>query len=141
MLVMISLLVAATILATLVQSSIRQHRQADRELLRAQAEWCADAGLQRALSQCQTDPDYLGETLTLKPVLEASLPQLNETSSQPEAGVEITVTTEGTQRRIQVIAQYPQGDLQRVEASLSLTLPKANTPSPSSALKPENLQP
>lgn len=131
---MVLLFATSIILMGLVQQVLRQQRQLKQEIWQVQAQWCTEAGLQRALARLNTDPEYTGEVWTST---------ISDDQAAP-AEVTITVQPEGSRRRIAVLTEYPLGAVQRVrlrrELWQAMPLSPATAP-PSSALEPENLLP
>lgn len=109
----LALAVASMIGATLLQMAFTQRRQLQHERLRTQAGWLAEAGLQRALQQIASDPEYQGETWMV------DVP--DRTASQP-AEVLITVDTE-TKSVLTVVATYPRGATFRAKVRRSVSVP------------------
>jgi len=60
--VLVCLLVAGMVLASLVKLAMLQDRQSGRDQWRLQAGWLADSGINRAASRLAGNPDYAGET-------------------------------------------------------------------------------
>jgi type II secretory pathway component PulK len=68
--VLVCLVVVATILLGVVQSSLRQRYQLRNELQLEQTRWLLDAGMGQARMKIFGDADYEGETLTVSPGLQ-----------------------------------------------------------------------
>jgi len=64
--VMVCLLVAGMLLASLLKLALLQDRQLGCEQARQQAGWLADAGLDRAAGRLARDPAYTGETWNIE---------------------------------------------------------------------------
>ena len=60
--VMVCLLVAGMLIASLLKLTLWQDRQMNYEQARLQAAWLADAGLDRAAGRLAREPTYAGET-------------------------------------------------------------------------------
>ena len=95
---MVVLIVVSTVSASIIQSSLTRHRQAKRHQNQMQAEWLAEAGLQRALFQLGKNKGYTGETW--------SVPQ--QAIITPAEAV-VTITVEAN-KNITVVATYPQSN-------------------------------
>ncbi len=61
---------ATVVLLGVVQNSLAQRRQVRRNLQMEQTQWLLDAGLNMGIARIREKPDYDGETLALRPVLE-----------------------------------------------------------------------
>lgn len=131
--VVVLLFVASLLMAALVQSVLRQHRQLRLDRVRAQAGWCADAGVQRAIAHLRRNPEFRREVWGIE------LDRGPNEHSPETAEVQITVEPVGEHLRISTVAEYPVGAVHRVRNRRELLYPVA---APSlSALKPENSQP
>jgi len=64
--VLICLLVAGMLLASLLKLALLQNRQAGYEQARLQAAWLAVSGLDRAASRLALEPSYAGETWSIE---------------------------------------------------------------------------
>ncbi len=131
--VVVLLFVASLLMATLVQSVLRQHRQLRLERFRTQAGWCADAGVQRAIAQLRLNPEFRQETWTIH------LPGTPNETSRGVAEVQIHVEAAGENRRISIAAEYPVGAVHRVRTRRETLYPVAAASL--SALEPENSLP
>lgn len=136
---MVLLFATSIILMGLVQQVLRQQRQLQQETRQVQAQWCTEAGLQRALARLSSAPDYTGEVWTSAIADDQGAP-----TEAVSAEVTITVQPDGPRRRITVLTEYPLGAPHRVRLRRELwqALPSLPaTATPTSALKPENLLP
>lgn len=131
LIVMIALFVSSLIIGALVQSVIRQQRQVRREVARAQAEWCAVAGLERAQLQSRSDPEYRGEQLML-PVTE---------ELAADVRIEVVRAAAGGTAVVTVIADYPSEGPERHRARRQLQITQTIPDRGVSALEPENERP
>ena len=61
--VLVCMVVATSIVLGAVQSSLRHRRQLHQEIQLEQTRWLLDAGISRAISQLDRDPEYDGETI------------------------------------------------------------------------------
>jgi type II secretory pathway component PulK len=99
--VLVSLLVAGMLVASLLRMALLQDRQLGYEQFRLQVTWLVESGLERAVSRSSLEPDYAGETWRLEPE------QLGGTAA---ATIVIRVEKEETnsrQRKFIVAAVYP----------------------------------
>jgi hypothetical protein len=104
---LVALAVIAIVEGVLVQGSLSRRRQCQAEERRIQAEWLADAALQRALAQLAKNSTYPGESWVIPPE------QLN---GRDEAKIRIDVEPAGEQRseeRIRISVDYPREGLIR----------------------------
>ncbi len=95
---------------------------------RLQAEWLAEAGVDRALAKLSYDPDYKGETWEI-PVDELGLPAVKDTEKGPAAVVKIEVEPAKGQdggRILRVRADYPPDPPRRVRVSREVIAPKSS---------------
>ena len=65
--VLVCLMVLATMGGVLLRRGLAQHGQVEAGERRAQSEWLAEAGLERASARLAESPDYNGETWDLSP--------------------------------------------------------------------------
>jgi Tfp pilus assembly protein PilX len=124
--VLLVILVATGIATAMVQMAVQQRRQFASDLRRAQADWFAQAGLDRAVAQLAMTPDYTGETWTIAAV------------AGQTATVTIAIDRRSDSVLATVVAEYPVGNVRRARCRRELTL--ASTPGTTavSALQPEN---
>ena len=116
---MVSLLLASAIALSLVRLALAQQGQVRREQIRLQAEWLAEAGLERGAAQFRRNPDYQGE--------EWQIPA-DHLDGRHTALVQITVRpaeeTDGTVLR--VIAQYPEETQHRAQVTREISIRSVN---------------
>lgn len=62
---LIAILLASTIGVTIARTALIHRRQIEREETRMQADWLAEAGLNRAVARLNSDANYTGETWTV----------------------------------------------------------------------------
>ncbi len=65
--VLVCLLVAGMLLASLLKLALLQNRQTGYEQARLQASWLAASGFDRAAGRLAREPDYAGETWNIEP--------------------------------------------------------------------------
>jgi Tfp pilus assembly protein PilX len=121
LLVVIAVVISAMVVATLAQTAITQRRQMLREQRRAQAFWLMESGIDRALAHLNRDPQYRGEDWHV------SAP--GQPEPQP-ALVHIQIAAvpdQPQQRRVEVAAEFPAGDVHRVTLRRQLTWTSTNT--------------
>jgi Tfp pilus assembly protein PilX len=114
--VLVCLLVVAAIGASMLRSTLEEHRQGARREHQIQAMWLAESAVQRAAARLAATPDYQGETWSLDAAaLGGRWPAT--------AVIRIeTADTEPTARRIVVEARYPEDARQRVVQRRQVTI-------------------
>ena len=136
--IVVLLFVTSLMLVTLTQGVIRQHRQQLHERDRWQAEFCADAALDRLKKVLQETPAAASHTWTTAP-----------DSARPEVTAVVTAEMETLPegRRVTVLAEYPAGSTHRIRIRRVVVWPlsAATTPpvmetQPVSALILENVR-
>ena len=111
------LLLVTVLAASLTRTVLLQREQVIRDEWQLQAEWLAEAGIDRAAARLNSNPDYTGE--------EEWLPELNE--GAPLGRVRITVVSEETETgsllvRINVTADVPADTSQRARVQQATTV-------------------
>jgi flagellin-like protein len=118
--VVLVLLVVLTIIAgaLLRLSSIQRDRLRAAER-RLQAEWLAQAGLDRALFKLASDSKYAGETWELSPA-DLAIDETKRPANGPAAVVSIKVESSQPQgeKLIEVVADYPPDPASRTRHSM-----------------------
>jgi len=123
------IVVASGLAAAMVQMALAQRLQFETERRRVQAEWYAQAGLDRATNAAAKSADYAGEEWTITE------------SPTRSARIQITVQRDRMPARLAVAVEYPVGDLRRVRCRRELTLVSPRGATTVSALQPENRLP
>jgi len=122
---LVTLLVVTLMAATLLKSLLLLHRQSRRSEQQLQAVWLAEAALDRAAAMIASDEKFTRETWSVDL-------QINAPASRGIAEIKIeTLTDQPRERRITIVARYPDDPVQRaqVERTLVITLPaKATEP-------------
>ena len=111
---MIALLLASVIGAALLKTALTQRRQARREQNRAQSEWLAESGAERAAALLARNAGYKGETWNVA---------ATELGGHLSGRVVITVTpvpSDSNKRRINVTADFPADTPQRSRTSQTI---------------------
>lgn len=119
---MVTLLVVTLVAAALVKTMVATHRQSQRYADELQAQWLAEAALDRALVQLRSQSDYSGETWI------PSLALSGESGDESDAGsvtIRIESAAGGSPRVIHVEAAWPAEGLQRVLARRELPVPES----------------
>jgi hypothetical protein len=123
------IVIASALAAAMVHMAVAQRRQFETERCRAQAEWYAQAGLDRAAAAFAKSTDYAGEEWTATE------------SPTRSAQIQITVDRDHTPPRLTVVVEYPVGELRQVRCRRELTLVSTRGATAVSALQPENRLP
>jgi type II secretory pathway component PulK len=97
--VIVCVVVAAAICGLLLRMAVLGRSSADAQHRRAQAQWLAEAGIERAVARLAQDARYTGETWTLAP---QELPQ----GGRVRMAVETPPAAPG-RRLVRVEALYP----------------------------------
>lgn len=100
-LAMIALLLVTMIGGSLMKLALTQRRQVHYEILRLQADWLVESGLERAAARLSADRDYTGETWSLGG---------DELGTGRSASVVIRVQNvekDAAQRRVAIAVEYP----------------------------------
>lgn len=126
--VLICFVVLGLMITALVKLGVAYRDQIRTAERRLQAEWLAEAGVDRALAKLSYDPDYKGETWEI-PVDELGLPAVKDTEKGPAAVVKIEVEPAKGQdggRILRVRADYPPDSPRRVRVSREVIAPKSS---------------
>lgn len=119
---MVTLALVTLIAAALVNMMVATHRQSQRYANELQAQWLAEAALDRAVAQLRAEPEYEGETWT---------PSVSAGAGTDEEGASGIVTIriksangERATRTIYVEAAWPPDEIQRVLVQRELPVPE-----------------
>jgi hypothetical protein len=123
------IVMATAMAAAMVQMALTQRLQFETERRRVQAEWYAQAGLDRAVTASAKSDDYTGEEWTVTE------------SPARSAQIQITFDRGHEPPRAAVVVEYPVGQLHRVRCRRELTLVSPRGLTAVSALQPENRLP
>jgi|GEM_PF-1945511 Tfp pilus assembly protein PilX len=122
---MVVLLVLSLLGGELVRTMVSAHRQAIRQDRETQCLWLAEAGLDRALAQLQSNSAYAGETW--QPIVDESA---DESDVERAGRVVIVVATKDGQRQVRVQAAYPDHPTDRALVERVYSLPSVKEESP-----------
>jgi type II secretory pathway component PulK len=111
--VLVSLVVVTALVAGWTSDGLSLSRKSRDAEQRLQADWLAEAGLDRAAARLAVDHNYSGETWTIAPA---------ELSSADGGRVEIHVAATGASRRISVAADYPADPQRRCRIRKEIVL-------------------
>jgi type II secretory pathway component PulK len=119
---MICLLLSSVLAVSLVKLALAHREQIDRDVWQLQAEWLAEAGLDRAAARLHSEADYRGEVWA--PDLTGALPHAAriEISVEPRDGDGATAIT--------VVSDYPDDAHERVRVRKSTILSAVRTGQP-----------
>jgi hypothetical protein len=95
------------------KAAIAQHRSLDGEALRMQAERLAESGVARAIDRHAADPDYSGETWSIR---------VEELYGRGPAEVRIRVQTTGDEYHVSVTADFPAGTVRRARVTKDIDI-------------------
>ena len=112
--VLVALLVVMLISATIVRGLVVQHRLASADAVRVQSFWFAESAVQRARTQLNVSPDYVGETWQVE------LPN-GSTSGVAVIRVE-SLDNESSKRTVLVEARFPNDPITGVLEQRSLVI-------------------
>ena len=134
---MVCLVLASTLLGTLLRMAWIGRTQAKIEAAALQAEWLAESGLERAAAKLADDANYAGETWN---VAAEDL----DTRHAGQVEIQVAPSQQSGQKSIQVTAQYPAGQTpsatrsKRIEVNIKAAATKKieQDQSPASAEKP-----
>jgi hypothetical protein len=123
--VIVCLIVAMAIFASIMKRVVLQREMIDRQAWQLQAAWLAESGLERAAWRLSEDPDYSGETWNV-PAEALSGPAV--------AVIEISVHAlpeQPRRRLVEIQADYPDDPQHRCRASKQtvVQLPSSEVPS------------
>lgn len=114
--VMVCLLIISVAGGSALKIALTQRRQMQREQLRCQAEWLADAAVSRGAARLQNDPAYEGEAWKV------SAAQLG-TGHAAAVDIRVAATDEASHRReVSVVVDYPDQTDQRARASRTISV-------------------
>ncbi|WP_339909699.1 hypothetical protein [Symmachiella dynata] len=120
---MICTVLVTLMLGTMVKITLTRAQQARHREHALQADWLAEAGLERAQALLTAQPDYQGETWDIEA----------ETLGGPYRGtvtIRVAAIPENPQARdVSVQAEYPAGQIERIRKSKQIEI--ILTPSPS----------
>jgi type II secretory pathway component PulK len=122
---LVTLLVVTSIMGSIMHALLTELRQTRQTAIEVQAQWLADAGVERAAARLAANPSYERETWKV---------DLPDSSSVPESHgvVEVKIERGVSEKTAQIIvhANYPDESRRRVSAEriVSVSLPKRNSP-------------
>jgi type II secretory pathway component PulK len=98
--ILVCFIVAATIFTLLVKSAVSERKTMETHLWSAQAQWLAEAALERAAARLAADANYTGETWTIP------AEELDGNSGVAKIRVEAIADKPG-RKQVSVEADYP----------------------------------
>lgn len=117
---MIAILITISIGLGMVKTTLIARQETLRWQHQTQAEWLVEAGIERAVVQFESSPDYRGETWALS---------AEELGGREEAQIVIDLKPTGEaddEYRLNVIADYPAHGDDRIRSSKVITIKKSN---------------
>jgi Tfp pilus assembly protein PilX len=121
--VLVCLLIVTLISAALLKVGVARRGELKVQERRVQAEWLAQAGLDRALHRLTASRDYAGERWTLS-AADLNSPPAGVSAGEPAGVVRISIerpaSAPAEQRLIQVQADYPPDPPRRARHSLRM---------------------
>lgn len=126
--VLICFVVLGLMITALVKLGVAYRDQIRTAERRLQAEWLAEAGVDRALAKLSHSADYEGETWEI-PIDELGLPAVKGAEKGPAAVVKIEVERSEDQDGgwiVRVKADYPPDPPRRVRVSREVVAPKSS---------------
>jgi hypothetical protein len=113
---LVEFVVASAILFAVLQDVVRHHRQLMTGRQQIQAQWLAQAGVDRALAQLRKSPDYRGETWRIPS---------DELDGDSKAQVEIhldPLADHPDDLHLFVVAEYPTNSIHNSRQTLESTI-------------------
>lgn len=122
---LVTLLVVTSIMGSIMHALLTELRQTRQTAIEVQAQWLADAAVERAAAQLAANANYEGETWKVDLPASSSMPE-----SHGVVEIKIEQGDRETRSRIIVHANYPEDSRRRVSAerTVSVSLPKNNSP-------------
>jgi len=119
---MIAILITISIGLGLVQTALQSRRQALQWQRQKQAQWLAEAGIERAAAQLADSADYRGETWKLT---------ADELGGRFDGEVRIELEPAGdnggNNYQLTVVADYPAESEQRIRSRKTITIARQNS--------------
>jgi hypothetical protein len=128
--ILVCFVVAAAMFAMLARQSLAERRAADVRLWAAQANWIAEAAVERAAARLAADAKYAGETWTIsaaemggKQVAQARI-RIEPVAGRPDS------------RLLRIEADYPDDPVHRARSTKQITIDLKRTNTKQPAKKP-----
>jgi Tfp pilus assembly protein PilV len=122
---LVTLLVVTSIMGSIMHALLMELRQTRQTAIQVQAQWLADAAVERAAARLSADPKYAGESWKI------DLPS-SSSAAESHGSVEIKIERGDSEKsmRIVVHANYPDDSRRRVSAqrAVSVPIPQKNSP-------------
>jgi Tfp pilus assembly protein PilX len=123
---LVTLLVVTSIMGSIMHALLTELRQTRQTAIAVQAQWLADAAVERAAARLLKEASYRGETW------KAELPSNGITAGARSGNIEIRISTndEKNATEIKVQANYPDDSPRRVlvERTIAISKPQINSP-------------
>ena len=134
MIVMVCFILAAAIFVSLARTAAVERQTARSRHWNVQAQWLAEAALERAVARLDEDANYAGETWTIAP---------EEFSGRDGAVVRIhlePIADQADRRRVRVEADFPDDPRHRCRCKKEIVVERKETTSPKDAEQPEEVE-
>jgi Tfp pilus assembly protein PilX len=121
---MVTLLVVTTLMGSVIRSLLVELRQSRQDAAQLQAQWLAEAAIERAQSRLRSNRDYSGETWVIN--LSPGANSEANASGVVEIGVVKTTVERGSEdqpTRVAVTARYPDDPRRRVQVERIFSIP------------------
>jgi len=131
---MVCFIVAAAIFVSLARTAAVERQTARSRHWNVQAQWLAEAALERAVARLDEAADYAGETWTLAPAELAG-----RDGAVVRIGVE-PVADHADRRRVRVEADFPDDPRHRCRCKKEIVVERKETTSPEDAEQPKEVE-
>jgi Tfp pilus assembly protein PilV len=122
---LVTLLVVTSIMGSILHALLSELRQTRQTAIEVQAQWLADAAVERAAARLSANASYAGETWSVE------LP-VSGAATASRGNVEIKIERGDAEKAAQIIvhANYPDDSRRRVSAvrAVPVSLPTKNSP-------------
>jgi Tfp pilus assembly protein PilX len=122
---LVTLLVITSIMGSIMHARLAELRQTRQTAIQVQAQWLADAAVERAAARLSADTKYAGESWKI------DLPGSNS-GTELRGTVEIRIERGDSEKSTQIVVQanYPDDSQRRVSAqrAVSVSTPRKNFP-------------
>jgi type II secretory pathway component PulK len=120
---LVTLLVVTSLMGSLIRSLLLEMRQSRHEAADLQAQWMAEAALDRAAAKLRSNADYAGETWNV----EFSPTTANSGGSSGVVEIKVERGAEDQPTRVSVEARYPDDPQRRAKVERVLQIPSQKT--------------
>jgi Tfp pilus assembly protein PilV len=115
---LVTLLVVTSIMGSIMHALLTELRQTRQTVNEVQAQWLADAAVERAAARLSANPSYAGESWNVD--LPASI-----SGSESHGTAEIKIERDDSEKSVRVVvrANYPDDSRLRVSAARTVLVP------------------